>query len=149
MQANLERTKADLTDRVTTSTAQRSDDGALWKDPRTNLTWTTKDNGVDITEQQGADYCHGLNLGGFQDWRLPTITELESIYDPQAIKAHQGLKGEIRLGTDNASVWSSSLVYRSGKLEAAYVIFAFGGRSFSPAGAYIGYRALCVRVPTH
>ena len=52
---------------------------------------TVTDNGTGLMWQQGEPgyktwanaltYCEGLSLGGQTDWRLPNITELESIID--------------------------------------------------------------------
>jgi hypothetical protein len=46
----------------------------------TDLMWTKKDNGSDITWQQATDYCWNLRLDGHSDWRLPEIDELENIF---------------------------------------------------------------------
>jgi hypothetical protein len=46
--------------------------------------WTKKDNGSDVNWNQASDYCSNLQLAGYSDWRLPTIEELQGIYDPSA-----------------------------------------------------------------
>ncbi len=59
--------------------------GDIVMDPDTGLMWTRADNGRDI-EWDGADkYARNLKLAGYSDWRLPTIGELESIYDPNNV----------------------------------------------------------------
>lgn len=45
------------------------------------LMWTLKDNGHDINWKGAQQYCQGLQLGGYSDWRLPHLVELESIVD--------------------------------------------------------------------
>jgi len=52
-----------------------------WIDPSTGLMWAGKDNGKDVNWRQAAKYCRNLRLAGYSDWRLPTIDELEGIYD--------------------------------------------------------------------
>ena len=61
-----------------------SDMAAFWTDPDTNLIWTKVDNGSDVTWQQANAYCANLHLAGNSDWRLPTIDELQGLYDPRA-----------------------------------------------------------------
>ncbi len=51
------------------------------KDNRTKLTWQRADDGTGRTWQESVQYCNDLELGGAKDWRLPAITELESIID--------------------------------------------------------------------
>src|SRR5262245_32363360 len=54
----------------------------FWVDPSTGLMWAGRDNfGRDLNWRQAAKYCLDLRLGGYADWRLPTIDELEGIYD--------------------------------------------------------------------
>lgn len=55
-------------------------DGTI-TDNNTGLMWqkTPVDNGMSWTE--AAEYCASLDLGGYDDWRLPTVKELFSISD--------------------------------------------------------------------
>jgi hypothetical protein len=75
--------------------------GETWTDPSTRLMWTKKDNGSDIAWQQAIDYCQNLRLNGHSGWRLPTIDELEAIYDPSANVSSDGInwhvKGDLHL----------------------------------------------------
>ncbi|MDR0311778.1 MAG: DUF1566 domain-containing protein [Acidobacteriota bacterium] len=71
-------------------------DGAgVWKDGDTGLTWAGKDNGMPITPSEGNSYCDSLKTGGL-DWRLPTIDEVETVYDAKAKKQFR-TKGTIEL----------------------------------------------------
>jgi hypothetical protein len=66
--------------------------GVAWPSPRftvsgdvvtdnlTGLMWASKGNLTsDKTWQEALDYCNNLNLGGYSDWRLPNVNELESL----------------------------------------------------------------------
>src|SRR5205807_1728009 len=46
----------------------------------TGLMWTRRDNGEDINWREANEYAKKLALGGYSDWRLPTIDELEKLY---------------------------------------------------------------------
>lgn len=50
-------------------------------DKQTNLMWAAKDNGNDITPAAAKFYCENYRAGGYNDWRMPTLDELESLYD--------------------------------------------------------------------
>jgi hypothetical protein len=56
------------------------DDGTVL-DTRTNLMWASRDNGQDVKASEAKFYCETFNLGGYDDWRVPTLDELEDLYD--------------------------------------------------------------------
>lgn len=58
------------------------DDGTVL-DTKTNLMWAAVDNGKDITWKEAKLYCENYQAGGYTDWRLPTLDELEGLYDEQ------------------------------------------------------------------
>jgi hypothetical protein len=51
-------------------------------DTQTNLTWAAEDNGHDLNWESAKAYCESFSAGGHADWRLPTVGELRSLYDP-------------------------------------------------------------------
>ena len=55
-----------------------------WVDPATGLMWAGKDNGREVKWYKANRYCRNLRLGGYADWRLGTIEELEGLYDKTA-----------------------------------------------------------------
>jgi hypothetical protein len=121
-----------------------------WTDTATGLTWERTDNGSDVTWQEAGKYCRGLRLEGHDDWRLPTIDELQGIYDSavniqgqccggESVTWH--VKGNLKLsGID----WSSTRGNAPG--EAWAFFFIGGGRhTDAPGGDISDGRALCVR----
>jgi formylglycine-generating enzyme required for sulfatase activity len=46
--------------------------------------WAAKDNGKSVSWHKATKYCRNLRLGGYSDWRLPTIDELEGLVNLRA-----------------------------------------------------------------
>ena len=57
-----------------------NDDGTV-TDTDTGLMWQKATAPGTYTWEQALLYCENLNLGGYRDWRLPTVKELGSILD--------------------------------------------------------------------
>jgi hypothetical protein len=49
-------------------------------DTITGLLWL-RDEGGEMNWNAAVDYCNSLSLGGYRDWRLPDVEELETIVD--------------------------------------------------------------------
>ena len=81
------------------------DAAGVWKDDATGLAWATKDNGNAVTPAGGAIYCDSLTTGGLSTWRLPTIDEVETVFDKSDKKQYR-TKGTIELS--DACVLTSS-----------------------------------------
>lgn len=125
-----------------------------WTDPATGLTWSKKDNGSDVNWNQASEYCSTLQLAGFRGWRLPTIEELQGIYDPNArvqsvfgngftLNVH--VMGNLKL---TGWHWSSSQEDAAGQRNKVARTFNFGGenpRGTLPLPFNYSMRALCVR----
>jgi hypothetical protein len=101
-------------------------------------TWTVKDNGENVNWEQAYDYCKNLRLNGYSDWRLPSILDLELIYNPQA---HNYTKGNIE--ASNMSYWSDTKGF--GTDEKMAYQFTVGMRGSYPKTDYLDMRALCMR----
>jgi CBS domain-containing protein len=101
------------------------------------LMWTKMDNGQDITWNEAMILCESLSIGGNRDWRLPTIEELERLYDPGGVV---NIKRPFLLTF--RSLWSST---RAGPDTAWMFDFPDGRRYPVSLGSYT--RLLCVRGP--
>jgi hypothetical protein len=55
------------------------DDAAVWTDPSTGHMWQADAPATAYYPPDAKNYCAGLTLAGFHDWRLPDIDALRSL----------------------------------------------------------------------
>jgi hypothetical protein len=65
----------------TTERFERSSDGTTVTDHKTGLQWAAEESAKELTFADAEKHCAELRLGGFEDWRLPDLEELESLRD--------------------------------------------------------------------
>lgn len=63
------------------SSFQRDATKKIVTDTTTRLMWQDNTTASTMYWSDAIDYCEGLSLGGFTDWRLPNINELLSVSD--------------------------------------------------------------------
>jgi hypothetical protein len=97
-------------------------DGII-KDTKTGLMWP-KDgskNYMYMDFNAAENYCKDFKLGGFEDWRLPTREELESILDLE--KAYPAINP---IFTEEGNWYWSSTTYAGNSDDAWLVDFGDG-----------------------
>ena len=108
---------------------KRDDITKIVFDPSSKLFW--KDdieiNNITKTWNNAKKFCKDLSLGGYNDWYLPSIKELESIVDYKRIP-YAYKKGFIHR-PDNLS-WSSSAVLSTSN-SAWFVNFRYGNSYYN------------------
>lgn len=75
-------------------------------DTKTDLMWAAKDNGIPINWQNARLYCQHFSGGGHTDWRMPTLAELASLYDPKE-KNQNGYHLTKFIDTSASTCWAS------------------------------------------
>ncbi len=108
-------------------------------DSSTGLMWQQAEPGV-MTWTNALSYCNGLGLGGNADWRLPNITELDSIVD---FTRYSPAINTTFFPNAYASYYWSSTTYADGTDDAWHVNFNDGGgrHDYKTGGSYVR----CVR----
>ena len=53
-------------------------------DSKTGLMWTQRDNGENLNWRNAKKLCENLRIGGYTDWRMPTVTELKTLFSPDS-----------------------------------------------------------------
>jgi uncharacterized integral membrane protein len=131
---------------------------STWTDSRTGLKWADRDNGQNVNWNDANAFCSTLNLAKSK-WRLPSIEELEGIYDKSVTRSYT-YRGEqfntfrdgytyynhVREGTEvnSCCAWSST---EDGPANALYLRLWNGERFSFPVQQSGAVRALCVGKP--
>ena len=89
-------------------------------DTKIGLMWVSKDNGFPINYTDAVEYCKNLRVGGYTDWRMPTLAELASLYNPSE-KNKNGYHTIKIVTTTAQSCWSSETRgYAAGRFNFEY-----------------------------
>jgi hypothetical protein len=91
-------------------------------DTKTGLMWATMDNGEPINWTDARSYCQSYSGGDHTDWRMPTLAELKSLYEPK-IKNRRGYHIPKLIETNAESCWASET---RGEGIAARFNFTYG-----------------------
>jgi formylglycine-generating enzyme required for sulfatase activity len=113
-----------------------------WKDPRTGLEWQCESPG-EMTWYKAQEYAESLRLDGNEDWRLPTLAELESLLDRTKARSEgrPPMREEVPF-RDELSYWSSTTFKRDTK--TAWILMFDGGYLLSYYKSNL-YHVRCVR----
>jgi len=128
--------------------------GVAWPEPRftdhgdgtvtdnlTGLMWTKDANlpNSTMTWDEALDYCNNLALGGYSDWHLPNMNELESLVNANEAKSATWLNSQ-GFTTVQADAYWSSTTYASSPDYAQIVGMWGGGVGYGvKSGSAVGY----------
>jgi hypothetical protein len=113
-----------------------------WKDPETGLEWQCESPG-EMTWQKALEYAKSLSLDGKNDWRLPTVLELETLLDRSVLyyELRPVMRKEVPF-RDTLSYWSCTTF--DADTNNAWIVMFDGGYvlSYYKTNAY---HIRCVR----
>ncbi len=115
-----------------------NDDGTV-TDTSTGLIWQQTSISNTMTWEQALAYCEGLSLGGYTDWRLPSIKELRSLVDYS--QNSPTINTTYFLNTVSSIYWSST-TYTNGTSNAWGVNFSYGNDTDGSKGNVVYARAV-------
>ncbi len=102
-------------------------------DEATGLTWQKADSGKPMDWKAALAHAEGLTFAGHDDWRLPSVKELQSIVDyerapdaRQASKRGPAIDPIFDLTTDESWAWSSTT-----HVENQFAYYVCFGQAFS------------------
>lgn len=120
-----------------------------------DLLWYLGSTAETVPWSEAHEYCETLEHGGFDDWRLPVLAELETLHDPSA---DDGIRAPFELA--DCCAWSSTnLVELPAEAKGVlpdptndpadyYWGFLFtGGVRYYSFGRFPDGLAMCVREP--
>jgi len=89
-------------------------------DTKTGLMWAAKDNGKPINWKDARSYCQHYSGGVHTDWRMPTLAELASLYDP-GVKNKRGYHVTKLIDTSAETCWvSETRGYKAARFNFTY-----------------------------
>jgi formylglycine-generating enzyme required for sulfatase activity len=109
---------------------------STWKDPKTGLEWQCESPGK-MTWREAQAYAESLSLDDKDDWRLPTLAELESLLDRTKGRpdGRPVMRQEVPF-QNNLSYWSSTTFEHHTKnawivmFDGAYVLSYYKSNSY-------------------
>lgn len=115
-----------------------NNDGTI-TDNHTGLMWQKADFSAALDWEGALNCSEGLSLGGYNDWRLPNIKELQSINDEHA--ANPSLDRTYFAGTLPGEYWSSTTLFNQ-PASAWTVDFTYGIASYRPKNTALRVRSV-------
>ena len=141
-------------DRVDGTVYIDNQDGTV-TDTTTQLMWEQADDGYRRDVYGAYQHCEELNLGGYKDWRMPTLSELEEIaniglhkkepiicrvFDNKNSSYWTQTKSSLKLRTKSGTTYYSSVDFVHSRKRNGLI-----GTTIKPADEYSQRYVRCVR----
>ena len=115
---------------------------------RGDLMWTVRDNGRDVNGYEAKAYCKACRVGGYSDWRMPTIEELQGLYVKRNSYKTRDVSADYPAHIAKPFILTTPWVWSS-TLNVSSSAFAFNFRHGDRYSHFLTHRlanrVLCVR----
>jgi len=112
--------------------------GDVVTDNLTGLMWTMNANlPGEMTWDEALVYCNNLTLGGYSDWRLPNVNELESLINANELSPADWLNTRGFNNVQAPHYWSSTT--NVGYADNAWVVYMDQGGVYGSYKSYSNY----------
>ena len=130
---------------ITLFAAKLTRSGNYVIDDKNKLMWQdTRDNTrILLTQDHAIEYCEKLNLNGFSDWKLPTVSNYETIVDKRRVQAQLMINRAFKY-VKRDDYWASDRTWIRNFGEYGYYIFFKSGTIYYQNRTYPKY-VRCVR----
>jgi hypothetical protein len=108
-------------------------------DQSTGLVWEKAGSDVSVSWEAALAWCENSAIGGYTDWRLPNINELNSVVDDSRINPAI----DPVFSCSSSWYWSGS-TFENGVSQAWHVSFEAGNHGYNSKYLYAAY-VRCVR----
>jgi len=121
----------------------------MWQDnnqtTRLRKVWVSEDNYnlgqyADSSGDTAMSYCENLTLGGYEDWRLPSVKELSSIVD---VHSYDSSINEVFLHKKSQAYWTATNSIDSN--DSAWQVKFYSGKVEGITSKYLALYVRCVR----
>lgn len=109
-------------------------------DTKTQLTWQRINSASQYTWSDAQSYCSALQLAGKDDWRVPSMKELQTIVDE--IRTDIAIDPTVFPGTPNDRFWTSSAL--AGNASSAWTVNFTRGDAYTTDVSYANW-VRCLR----
>jgi hypothetical protein len=82
-------------------------DGTI-TDTSKNLMWQAADDGQERKHDDASQYCRELRLGGFSDWRLPSLDEFNGLLSSAKASGVADKVNTVYNRASNADYWTAT-----------------------------------------
>lgn len=89
-------------------------------DKVTGLQWERSPNQTTLTASNAFNRCNELGVGGFNDWRLPTLVELMTLVDFTV--ANPAIDAKLFPGTKSAKYWTATERPTAGRVSYKWAV---------------------------